>query len=68
MSHPRRRATDRTPATVSNQRVVFEELGVDRDPSSLLHQEMERMLAAVQRAGVVHMINHNYRRVPAGHP
>lgn len=54
MSHPRRRATDRTPATVSNQRVVFEELGVDRDPSSLLHQEMERMLAAAEIVGVKH--------------
>jgi predicted dehydrogenase len=28
-------------------------------------RDAERMLAAVQRAGVVHMINHNYRRVPA---
>ena len=25
----------------------------------------ERMLAAVERAGVTHMICHNYRRVPA---
>ncbi|MEO6600486.1 MAG: Gfo/Idh/MocA family oxidoreductase, partial [Polyangiaceae bacterium] len=27
--------------------------------------EAERMLAAVQRAGVLHMLCHNYRRVPA---
>ena len=28
-------------------------------------EDAERMLAAVERAGVVHMICHNYRRVPA---
>jgi len=28
-------------------------------------KDAERMLAAVERAGVTHMINHNYRRVPA---
>jgi predicted dehydrogenase len=28
-------------------------------------REAERMLAAVERAGVPHMISHNYRRVPA---
>lgn len=54
MDHPRRRASDRTPAPVSNQRVVFEELGIDRDPSSLLHQTIEHMLGAAGLVGVRH--------------
>src|SRR4051812_43030899 len=29
-------------------------------------REAERMLAAVEKAGVLHMICHNYRRAPAG--
>ncbi|NBP52525.1 MAG: hypothetical protein EBU70_15335, partial [Actinobacteria bacterium] len=54
MSHPRRRASDRVPAPVSNQRVVFEELGLDRDPSNLLHQTIEHMLGAAGLVGVRH--------------
>ena len=34
-------------------------------PLSNAVPEAERMLAAVERAGVPHMIGHNYRRVPA---
>ena len=54
MSQQRRRATDRTPATVSNQRVVFEDLGIDRDPGNLFHQTLEQMLAAAEIVGVRH--------------
>jgi len=54
MPHPRRRSTDRTPDTVSNQGVVFEELGIDRDPSSLAHQTIEHMLSAAEIVGVKH--------------
>ena len=54
MPQPRRRRTDRTPDTVSNQRVVFEELGIDRDPSSLAHQTIEHMLSAAGIVGVKH--------------
>ena len=34
-------------------------------PLATSARDAERMLAAVQRAGVLHMICHNYRRVPA---
>jgi glutamate dehydrogenase (NAD(P)+) len=54
MSQHRRRATDRTPATVSNQRVVFEDLGIDRDPANLFHQTLEQLLAAAEIVGIKH--------------
>ena len=54
MSQQRRRATDRTPATVSNQRVVFEDLGIDRDPANLFHQTLEQLLAAAEIVGIKH--------------
>jgi glutamate dehydrogenase (NAD(P)+) len=54
MTHPRRRAGDRVPAPVSNRRVVFEELGIDRDPSSLLHDSIEHLLGAAGLVGVRH--------------
>ncbi len=34
-------------------------------PTSLTVEEAERMLAAAEKAGVVHYLNHNYRRLPA---
>ena len=49
-----RRSTDRTPATVQNQRVVFEDLGLDRDPSNIFHQTLEHLLAAAQIVGLKH--------------
>ena len=54
MNHPRRRATDRIPGTVSNQRVVFEDLGIDRDPGNLFHQVLGHMLSAAEIVGVRH--------------
>ena len=48
----KRRATDRTPATVQNQRVVFEDLGIDRDPSNIFHQTLEQLLAAAEIVGL----------------
>ena len=54
MSQQRRRATDRTPATVSNQRVVFEDLGIDRRPENIHHQAMAQMLVAAELVGLRH--------------
>ena len=34
-------------------------------PMALTSDEARRMLAAAERAGVVHYVNHNYRRAPA---
>ncbi|MEM7146219.1 MAG: Gfo/Idh/MocA family oxidoreductase [Verrucomicrobiota bacterium] len=34
-------------------------------PAALTSAEAEAMLAAAEKAGVVHYLNHNYRRVPA---
>ncbi len=34
-------------------------------PAALTAAEAERMLAAAEKAGVVHYLNHNYRRAPA---
>ncbi len=34
-------------------------------PFALSTQQAQEMLAAVERAGVVHYVNHNYRRAPA---
>ena len=45
---------NRTPATVSNQRVVFEDLGIDRDPRNVFHQSLEQMLAAAEIVGLRH--------------
>ena len=35
------------------------------EPMALTSDEARRMLAAAERAGVVHYVNHNYRRAPA---
>jgi predicted dehydrogenase len=47
-------------AAAENKKVVFCE-----KPLANTLPEAEKMLAAVKRAGVIHMICHNYRRVPA---
>jgi glutamate dehydrogenase (NAD(P)+) len=40
------------PAPVLGQREVFEGLGLDRDPGSLLHQSIEQMLVAAELVGL----------------
>ena len=54
MNHPRRRAADRTPGTVNNQRVVFEDLGIDRRAGNVHHQAMAQMLNAAELVGLRH--------------
>ena len=49
-----RRPTDRIPATVSRERVVFEDLGIDRDPGNVFHQALGRMLGAAELVGLRH--------------
>jgi glutamate dehydrogenase (NAD(P)+) len=49
-----RRPTDRTPTTVSSERVVFEDLGIDRDPGNVFHQALGRMLGAAELVGLRH--------------
>lgn len=54
MSSPRRRPDLDTPATVSTQRAVFEDLGIARDPLSVHQHILERMLVAAEVAGLPH--------------
>jgi glutamate dehydrogenase (NAD(P)+) len=50
--HPRRGPF--TPSSVSNPRVVFEDLGIGRNPSSVFHQSLGHMLSAAELVGVKH--------------
>ncbi len=54
MRPPSRSIPDPQSAPHAHQRVVFEDLGLDRDPTNLFHQTLEQMLAAAELVGVKH--------------
>ena len=42
------------PQMLDAARVIFEEIGVSRDPSNLYHQTMEQVLGAAELIGMRH--------------
>jgi glutamate dehydrogenase (NAD(P)+) len=59
MTTHRRPSPSDLPSAVQGQRAVFEDLGIDRDPTSLFHQSIEQMLAAADLVG----LKHHYRLI-----
>jgi glutamate dehydrogenase (NAD(P)+) len=49
-----RRRSDRVPGTVANQRVVFEDLGIDRSATNVFHQTLGQVLGAAEIVGLRH--------------
>ena len=54
MTDRSRRRSDRVPGTVANQRVVFEDLGIDRSATNVFHQTLGQVLGAAEIVGLRH--------------
>lgn len=52
MTPQRKPSSSNPPAAVRDARVVFEELGLDRDPESIYHQTLDQMLVAADLVGL----------------